>query len=616
MKKLDRIFTKKNKKYNNSQFYLLAADFETTTIFEENLERDINNKKLVTWLNCFVDIRKCYDMQEYRISTSTEEFFNQVHKQIEQQDNKDCIIYFHNLKFDGSYILNYFNEKEIEFDTFINDMGQWYSITYHYKDYKIVIRDSLKILNFSIKQIGKDMLKTVEKGITPLTEEKISLDECYKKGYVDYVIRDVEILAKALNKMIFEQGFEKFTASSQALATYKDMISFPYFLKLFPPLKNDEIIRMGYRGGWTFANPVYQNKEIKGNINVYDKNSMYPAIMLNYKLPTGKPRKIEYEYTREKHDIIFKEFDSCCYVYNLNVSFDIKDEHLPSIQIKIGNKEYFKNDEYFKEKILSNKDILFMLDKTQRDYLTTSQGHYFNITLTNYDLDLMKRQYDFDILENSKVIKYEFSAKKGLFDKYINLYKDRKIEGKKIGNAVMTQDAKLKLNSLYGKFGTKKLIQEKQVYFEDDILKFKNDLELTETTGVYVPLAMFVTSIGRWEIINNAQDNYNHFLYSDTDSLHLLDEGQEIKLNIDDYKFGDWKIEEQATRGKYLRAKLYIEELIDGSLSVRGAGMTDEIKKQVTFDNFKLGATFKGKRATKQIKGGVLIYTTTFSIKE
>lgn len=616
MKKLDRIFTKKNKKYNNSQFYLLAADFETTTIFEENLERDINNKKLVTWLNCFVDIRKCNDMQEYRISTSTEEFFNQVHKQIEQQDNKDCIIYFHNLKFDGSYILNYFNEKEIEFDTFINDMGQWYSITYHYKDYKIVIRDSLKILNFSIKQIGKDMLKTVEKGITPLTEEKIPLDICYKKGYVDYVIRDVEILAKALNKMIFEQGFEKFTASSQALATYKDMISFPYFLKLFPPLKNDEVIRMGYRGGWTFANPVYQNKEIKGNINVYDKNSMYPAIMLNYRLPTGKPRKIEYEYTREKHDIIFKQFDSCCYIYNLNVAFDIKDNHLPSIQIKIGNKEYFKNDEYFKEKIMSNKDILFMLDKTQRDYLTTSQGHYFNITLTNYDLDLMKRQYDFDILENSKVIKYEFSAKKGLFDKYINLYKDRKIEGKKIGNAVMTQDAKLKLNSLYGKFGTKKLIQEKQVYFENDVLKFENDLELTETTGVYVPLAMFVTSIGRWEIINNAQDNYNHFLYSDTDSLHLLDEGQEIKLNIDDYKFGDWKIEEQATRGKYLRAKLYIEELIDGSLSVRGAGMTDEIKKQVTFDNFKLGATFKGKRATKQIKGGVLIYTTTFSIKE
>lgn len=616
MSKFSTVTSRKSKKRNNSEFYLLAADFETTTIFEKNLDKDINNKKLVTWLNCFVDIRKCYDMQEYRISTSTEEFFEQVHNQIEQQDNNDVIIYFHNLKFDGSYILNYFNSIGQKFSTFINDMGQWYSIEYNYKDYTIVIRDSLKILNFSIKQIGKDMLKTVEKGVTPLTEEKIPLDICYQKGYVDYVIRDVEILAKALNKMIFEQHFEKFTASSQALATYKEIIGFDNFRWLFPVLKNDEIMRMGYRGGWTYANPVFQNKEIKGDIKVFDKNSMYPAIMLNYALPCGYPRKLEYDYIKEKEEIIFKEFEGCCYIYNLNIAFDIKDNHLPSIQIKVANKEYFKDNQYFKDLILANKDNLFMLNKTQRDYLTTSGGFYFNISLTNYDLDLIKRQYDFRIMPNSKVIKYEFSAKKGMFDTYINHYKEKKIEGKKIGNAVMTQDAKLKLNSLYGKFGTKKLIQEKEVFFDDDVLKFKTDLELSETNGVYVPLAMFVTSIGRWEIINNAQDNYNHFLYSDTDSLHLLDEGQKIKLNIDEYRFGDWKIEEQAIRGKYLRAKLYIEELIDGTLSVRGAGMTEEIKKQVTFDNFKLGASFDGKKASKQIKGGVLIYNTTFSIKE
>jgi hypothetical protein len=29
-----------------------------------------------------------------------------------------------------------------------------------------------------------------------------------------------------------------------------------------------------------------------------------------------------------------------------------------------------------------------------------------------------------------------------------------------------------------------------------------------------------------------------------------------------------------------------------------------------------LGASFDGKKASKQIKGGVLIYNTTFSIKE
>ena len=44
--------------------------------------------------------------------------------------------------------------------------------------------------------------------------------------------------------------------------------------------------------------------------------------------------------------------------------------------------------------------------------------------------------------------------------------------------------------------------------------------------------------------------------------------------------------------------------------------MTDEIKKKVTFENFVIGATFEGKRASKQIKGGTLIYETTFKIRE
>ena len=51
-------------------------------------------------------------------------------------------------------------------------------------------------------------------------------------------------------------------------------------------------------------------------------------------------------------------------------------------------------------------------------------------------------------------------------------------------------------------------------------------------------------------------------------------------------------------------------------LVVKGAGMTPEIKTQINFDNFTIGAEFMGKRATKQIKGGVHIYETTFKIKE
>ena len=148
--------------------------------------------------------------------------------------------------------------------------------------------------------------------------------------------------------------------------------------------------------------------------------------------------------------------------------------------------------------------------------------------------------------------------------------------------------------------------------------RFKND-EDEEVQPVFVPVALFTTSIARHFIISNAQANYDNFLYADTDSLHLF-HSDNLVLDIDPNEFGKWAHEGRAKKGKYLRSKLYLEEIIneDGTsfLDVKGAGMTDEIKKKVTFENFVIGATFEGKRASKQIKGGTLIYETTFKIRE
>ena len=93
----------------------------------------------------------------------------------------------------------------------------------------------------------------------------------------------------------------------------------------------------------------------------------------------------------------------------------------------------------------------------------------------------------------------------------------------------------------------------------------------------------------------------------------------DLVLDIDPNEFGKWALEGRADKGKYLRSKLYMERIVTDNgyfLDVKGAGMTPEIKKQLNFDNFSIGAEFTGKRATKQIKGGVHIYETTFKIKE
>lgn len=92
----------------------------------------------------------------------------------------NVIAYFHNLKFDGSFILSYLLEQgdwkpaatgSTEDGTFAwddlhdmrnktyrytvsADMGQWYSITCRYHGRTVEFRDSLKLLPFSVKRIG------------------------------------------------------------------------------------------------------------------------------------------------------------------------------------------------------------------------------------------------------------------------------------------------------------------------------------------------------------------------------------------------------------------------------------------------------------------------------
>ena len=49
---------------------------------------------------------------------------------------------------------------------------------------------------------------------------------------------------------------------------------------------------------------------------------------------------------------------------------------------------------------------------------------------------------------------------------------------------------------------------------------------------------------------------------------------------------------------------------------VKCAGMPDNCKSLVTYDNFKYGAEFEGKLMPKRIKGGAALRETTYQIKE
>ena len=552
---------------------IYSCDFETTT--------DINDCRVWAW--CSIEI-----------NSELEYYGNSIESFIEWAKSSKKIFYYHNLKFDGEFIISYLlnngfeysKEKEIkdhEFTTLINEMGQFYQLKFNIGGILITVKDSLKLLNFSVDQIAKsfnmDIAKLTidyqakrEKGHLLTTEEK------------NYIKNDTLIMARAL-KIMFDKGFKKLTIGSNALAFYKKQNK-NNFKKYFPQIKDDSFIRKSYKGGFTYCNPLTKNQLINGGI-VLDVNSLYPFVMHSpYIYPYGDG---EYYDGKYKEDVNFP-----LYVQRIRASFKIKSGYLPTIQIK--NSMYYNATEY----------------------IENSEGME-ELTLTNIDLTLFLEHYE--ILEITYIDGYKFKAKAGFFDEYIDYWYEQKKKSKEENNKPQYLIAKLMQNSLYGKFASKPDGRSKMPYLDEKgVVKYKLG-EKEERKKLYIPVGVFVTAYARDKTIRAAQKNYTRFLYADTDSLHLS--GYELPdLEIDDYKLGAWKLEGVFDQAKYLRSKLYMEHIREpkektGSekWKITGAGMNDKTKENVTFDHFNYGKSFKGKLRPMHVKGGIVLVDTEFTIR-
>ena len=139
-----------------------------------------------------------------------------------------------------------------------------------------------------------------------------------------------------------------------------------------------------------------------------------------------------------------------------------------------------------------------------------------------------------------------------------------------------------------------------------------DDPELREP--VYTAMGAFITAYARDKTIRSAQAVYDRFIYADTDSLHLIGYDVPEGLEVHPTHLGAWKNEGCFTYSKFLRAKTYMET-VDGVTKVTCAGMPDNVKEAVTYENFSSGSTFEGKLMPRRYPGGIVLEKTTFTIK-
>ena len=651
---------------------IFSADFETT-VYEGQEFTEV-------WAAAMVE----FGSEEVSIHHSIDDWWKEV-EELAKKDN--LIIYFHNLKFDGSFILPFLMKGKLEqayqkrkgsmyegeflktkqmfnntFKYVISDRGQWYSIIVKLNKHTVEIRDSVKLLPFSVEEIGKGF---------QTKHKKLSMEY---KGFryagceitdaeKEYIANDVLVVKEALEFM-YAEGHSKLTIGSCCLSEFKAGIGRWDYERFFPDLSEyyynkeagtyyrapysriakeghinaDRYIRRSYKGGWCYLREDRANKVYNEGMTL-DVNSLYPSEMWDHPYPIGLPIFWNGNFipeTAEREDRYF--------FVRIRTRFYLKKDHLPFIQIK-GDWKYKGNE------CLKTSDVYDRKTKKYySEYIDTDGNRVpavVELTLTQTDYKLFLEHYDvedFEILDGCY-----FRTMEGIFQPYIEKYKRMKQTSK----GARRQLAKLFLNNLYGKMASNKDSSFKYMFLDEDGKLEAIDIDASDKEAGYIAIGSAITSYAREFTIRAAQKNYQYFIYADTDSLHLCtsDISKVVGVPLHATEFSRWKCEALWDEAIFVRQKTYIEHVIAEDLepieepyyNVKCAGLPEKCKKLLkmsinqdctdedleglsdicrdfvkiprTIQDFKVGLRIPGCLKAKRIEGGTILLDNIYEMR-
>lgn len=650
---------------------IFVGDFETT-VYKGQVNTEV-------WASASVEI----GTEDVQIFHSIDEQFKYF---VGLKSN--LIVYYHNLKFDGSFWLSYFmvdrgfkqatiqltestyefkdlrDLRSGEFTYSVSAMGQWYRMVIKVGDYIIEFRDSLKLLPFSVKRIGESFgtkHKKLDMKYTGVRYAGCAITDEEKR----YIANDVLVVKEALEIMAAE-GHNKLTIGSCCLAEYRKSIGTKTYEKMFPNLYEIEIdktvygsptagdyIHKSYHGGWCYL-VKGKERQIKHNGTTADVNSLYPSMMSMESLnayPVYEPTFWSGDY------IPLQAIQPDMYFFvRFRTRFYIRPNKLPFVQIK--SSFLYKATEMLETSDIYNTETNEYCSH-HIDFDGNEKPCTVTMTMTQTDFKLFKEHYelvDFEILDGCY-----FHASIGIFDDYINKYKEIKLRSK----GAQRELAKLFLNNLYGKMASSTDSSFKVAYVkEDKSIGFMQVPEKKKKPG-YIAVGSAITSYARNFTIRAAQANYHGpdapgFIYADTDSIHCDLPPEEIKgIKVDPKAFCCWKLESCWSEAWFVRQKTYAEhvthedcepiekpywnvkcagmpskckdlfvksmegwnkeeeqEMTEDQLDFLYDGEQREVPKIRTIQDFDFGLRVPGKLLPKRIRGGVLLVDTVFEMRK
>ena len=477
------------------------ADFETTAFDNKN------GVKVYLW--CIVS----EESREHGFELET--FINYCKKL-----NKGDIIYFHNLKFDFSFIHHFLISNNIDYGILEKE-----GIIYTVRFFDIELRDSTNFLPITLKEVGENYCTNFKKTSIDYNvdfDHKASekeIEYCYNDCYVlmegltNYFNALKEVLEKADCKKTLKSLNKKITNAGIAFEAFKELSIFSVVCPKTTPSQYRKF-RRAYKGGYVYSRP----SGIIKNVTMIDCNSMYPFIYSTIPLPYGRGYNIT---EKEMNDYRF-------YIANVFIKYELKDGYIPIIGGGVGRYGGI-------------------------DYKSSSNYQFEEYTFCNIDLELIKEFYECEIIYNWV---YGFETKENFFKTYADTFIKMKNENKGVKRAV----AKVLLNSPYGKTAMNGLQEIKRYYIdeEDNIVKSEvTGYEIDNNAFQYLPMAICITAGARNLLLRTAkQIGFDRVYYMDTDSIKFTGE-LPSNIDIDNDRLGAWKVEGMAEYFKTIAPKKY-----------------------------------------------------------
>lgn len=466
------------------------------------------------------------------IGRTWEEFFTMLDKIAELlrlDENKRLMVFVHNLAYEFQFMCKWVNWYKI----FSIDLRKpIYAITENF----IEFRCSYLLSGYSLANLGNQLLKYKVKKLvgdldyslmrnseTELTEQEIA-----------YCVNDVRVvMAYIQEKIENEHGLTSLPITKTGYVRQfckKNCLYLPnshkrnmnYFRRIheltISNMNEFNLLQRAFAGGFTHANAYYTG-EILENVASYDFTSSYPYVMVSEMFPMSRGVKVDIK-SKEEFELYMND-----YLCVFDVCFE-------NIMCKETNDNPISVSKCFKKvNVVENNGRVVCADM-----ICTS--------ITNIDYNIISMFYSWDSITISNFYVYTKNyLPTELVKCILDLYEKKTVLKNVEGKEIEYLKSKEMINSVYGMSVTNPL-RDEYVFNGDewgtiesnpvelfDMLEQHNE---SKNRFLYYIWGIFVTAYARRNLFTGIHAVQDDYVYSDTDSIKLLNH-EKHKAYFDSY---------------------------------------------------------------------------------